>query len=38
LTIKHDKLYFLSYSGDATKYGIYLPIVQKMIDSFQITK
>ena len=38
LTIKSDKLYFLSYNADAVKYSKYLPIIQKVIDSFQIIK
>jgi|SRR6188472_346627 len=38
LTIKSDKLYFLSYNADAVKYSRYLPIIQKVIDSFQIIK
>jgi hypothetical protein len=36
LTIKSDKLYVLSYNADAVKYSRYLPIIQKVIDSFQI--
>jgi serine/threonine-protein kinase len=38
LTIKDDKLYFISYTADATKYSSYLPTIQKMIDSFKINK
>ena len=38
LTIKSDKLYFLSYNADSVKYSKYLPIIQKVIDSFQIIK
>jgi eukaryotic-like serine/threonine-protein kinase len=38
LTIKSDKLYFLSYNADSIKYSKYLPIIQKVIDSFQIIK
>jgi eukaryotic-like serine/threonine-protein kinase len=38
LTIKSDKLYFLSYNADTVKYSRYLPIIQKVIDSFQIIK
>jgi eukaryotic-like serine/threonine-protein kinase len=38
LTIKDDKLYFISYTADATKYSNYLPTIQKMIDSFKISK
>lgn len=37
-TIKDDKLYFISYTADATKYSNYLPTVQKMTDSFKIYK
>ena len=38
LTIKDDKLYFISYTADATKYSSYLPAIQKMTDSFKINK
>jgi hypothetical protein len=36
LTIKGDKLYFLSYNGDVAKYSLYLPTIEKMINSFLI--
>ncbi len=33
-----DKAYYITYYAEATKYHKYLPIIQKMIDSFKITK
>jgi tetratricopeptide (TPR) repeat protein len=36
-TIIGDKAYIIQYIADASKYFDYLPIVQKMIDSMQIT-
>ena len=36
MTIKDDKLYFISYTADSTKYSNYLPTIQKMTDSFKI--
>jgi len=38
LTIKGDKAYIISYNAEPTKFSYYLPTLQKMIDSFQITK
>jgi len=38
LTIKDDKAYIISYNAEPTKFSYYLPTLQKMIDSFQITK
>lgn len=38
LTIKDDKLYFISYTADATKYSSYLDNIQKMTDSFKLYK
>jgi hypothetical protein len=38
-TIKGDKAFILEYiTGSEATYSSYLPIAQKMIDSFQITK
>jgi hypothetical protein len=37
-TVNGDKGYILSYVNDATTYDTYLPIVQKMIDSFNMTR
>jgi eukaryotic-like serine/threonine-protein kinase len=37
-TAKGDNAYTLLYSGDAARYHIFLPIIEKMIDSFEITK
>jgi eukaryotic-like serine/threonine-protein kinase len=38
LTIKGDKAYIISYNAEPTKFAYYLPTLQKMINSFQITK
>ena len=38
LTIKGDKAYIISYNAEPTKFSYYLPTLEKMIDSFQITK
>jgi eukaryotic-like serine/threonine-protein kinase len=38
LTIKGDKAYIISYIAEPTKFYYYLPTLQKMINSFQITK
>jgi eukaryotic-like serine/threonine-protein kinase len=38
LTIKGDKAYIISYNAEPTKFYYYLPTLQKMINSFQITK
>jgi eukaryotic-like serine/threonine-protein kinase len=37
-TIKGDKAYIITYETGMSEYTTFLPIVQKMIDSFQITK
>ena len=37
LTIKGDKAYILNYIAEPTKFSYYLPTLQKMIDSLQIT-
>jgi eukaryotic-like serine/threonine-protein kinase len=38
LTIKGDRAYIISYNAEPTKFSYYLPTVQRMINSFQITK
>jgi PsbP-like protein len=35
--IKEDKAYTILYSSEKTKYSTYLPIIEKMIDSFEVT-
>jgi hypothetical protein len=35
LAIKDNKAYILTYIAEAPKYSTYLPIVKKMIDSFE---
>lgn len=37
-TIKGDRMYTISYSQTPSEFSRYLPIIQKMIDSFEITK
>jgi hypothetical protein len=37
-TIKGDKIYTLSYSQPIQEYAIYLPVVQRIIDSLKITR
>ena len=37
-TIKGERLYTISYSQIPSEFSRYLPIIQKMIDSFEITK
>ena len=37
-TIKGDNIYTLSYSQPTSEYGRYIPIVQRMIESFEIIK
>jgi eukaryotic-like serine/threonine-protein kinase len=37
-TAKGDNIYTLSYNGDAAKYQTFLPAIEKMIASFEITK
>ena len=37
LIIKDDKLFLLSFNSDAATYNSYLPIIQKMLDSFSIS-
>jgi hypothetical protein len=36
LTVKGDKGFIISYTTEASKYPDFIPIVQKMIDSFEI--
>ena len=35
--VKNDKVYIMSYNAEAARYSTYLPTIQKMIDSFEIT-
>jgi hypothetical protein len=37
-TVKGSNVYTLLYNGEAAKYSFYLPTIQKMINSFEITK
>jgi hypothetical protein len=36
-TIRDDKLYRIIYTGEASKFSLYLPTVEKMIDSIKIS-
>jgi serine/threonine-protein kinase len=36
--IKGDKVYILTYEGGINEYDKYLPIIQELINSFQVTK
>lgn len=35
--IKEDKVYVITYSSETTRYSTYLPIIEKMINSFEVT-
>jgi hypothetical protein len=35
--IKEDKLYTILYTSDKTRYSTYLPIIEEMINSFEVT-
>ncbi|MCY1154026.1 MAG: serine/threonine protein kinase, partial [Nitrososphaera sp.] len=37
LAIKEDKVYSILYSSEKTRYSTYLPIIEEMIDSFEVT-
>jgi hypothetical protein len=37
LAIKEDKVYAILYSSETTKYSTYLPIIEEMINSFEVT-
>src|SRR5919106_1837594 len=37
LAIKEDKVYSILYSSEKTRYSTYLPIIEKMINSFEVT-
>ena len=37
VAMKEDKVYVITYSSEKTKYSTYLPIIEKMIDSFEVT-
>jgi hypothetical protein len=37
VAMKEDKVYVISYSSETTRYSTYLPIIEKMIDSFEVT-
>jgi hypothetical protein len=36
--IKEDKLYSIIYSSEKSRYSTYLPIIEKMINSFEVTQ
>jgi hypothetical protein len=35
-TIKDNKVYILTFGGEAAKYSSYFPTIQKMVDSFEL--
>jgi len=35
--IKDDKVYSILYSSEKTRYSTYLPTIEKMINSFEVT-
>jgi eukaryotic-like serine/threonine-protein kinase len=37
-TLRGDKAYLITYKAEPGKYSRYLPIIQKMVDSFQFTQ
>ena len=37
LAIKEDKVYSVLYSSEKTRYSTYLPIIEKMINSLEVT-
>ena len=37
VAMKEDKVYTILYSSEKTRYSTYLPIIEKMIDSFEVT-
>lgn len=37
LAIKEDKVYSILYSSEKTRYSTYLPIIEEMINSFEVT-
>lgn len=37
IAIKEDKVYTILYSSEKTTYSTYLPIIEKMINSFEVT-
>jgi serine/threonine-protein kinase len=37
VAMKEDKVYVITYSSAMTRYSTYLPIIEKMIDSFEVT-
>ena len=36
--IKENKVYSISYLSEMSRYSTYLPVVEKMIDSFEVTQ
>jgi hypothetical protein len=37
VAMKEDNVYTILYSSETTRYSTYLPIIEKMIDSFEVT-
>jgi hypothetical protein len=36
--IKENKVYSISYLSEMSRYSTYLPVVEKMINSFEVTQ
>ena len=37
VAMKEDKVYVITYSSEMTRYSTYLPIIEKIINSFEVT-
>lgn len=37
VAMKEDRVYVITYSSETTRYSTYLPIIEKMINSFEVT-
>jgi hypothetical protein len=37
VAMKEDNVYTILYSSEKTRYSTYLPIIEKMINSFEVT-
>ncbi|WP_232224203.1 serine/threonine-protein kinase [Mastigocladopsis repens] len=37
-TVRHNKAYYITYTAESSQYSNFLPIAEKMINSFQILK
>jgi hypothetical protein len=37
VAMKEDKVYAITYSSEKSRYSTYLPIIEEMINSFEVT-